>query len=66
MEFSLRSSGMDKENTEGPKREAASSLASPLRGPAGNVEFLAALVANASSIAMNDAIERALTQAPGE
>jgi MFS family permease len=35
---SLPSSGIDKENTEGPNREAASSLASPLRGP------LAALV----------------------
>jgi MFS family permease len=33
VEFSLPSSGIDKENTEGPKREAASSLASPLRGP---------------------------------
>src|SRR5919106_6332763 len=33
VEFSLGSSGIDKENTEGPKREPASSLASPLRGP---------------------------------
>jgi hypothetical protein len=40
--------------------------ASPLRGPAGNIEFLAALEPNVSSIAMNDAIERALDEAPGE
>ncbi len=40
--------------------------ASPLRGPAGNIEFLAALMPNVSSIAMNDAIERALAEAPGE
>jgi 23S rRNA (cytidine1920-2'-O)/16S rRNA (cytidine1409-2'-O)-methyltransferase len=39
---------------------------SPLRGPAGNIEFLAALMPNVSSIAMNDAIERALAEAPGE
>jgi 23S rRNA (cytidine1920-2'-O)/16S rRNA (cytidine1409-2'-O)-methyltransferase len=40
--------------------------ASPLRGPAGNIEFLAALMPNVSSIAMNDAIESALAEAPGE
>jgi predicted MFS family arabinose efflux permease len=33
VEFSLGSSGIDKENTDRPKREAASALASPLRGP---------------------------------
>ena len=40
--------------------------ASPLRGPAGNIEFLAALAPNVSSIAMDDATERALAEAPGE
>jgi 23S rRNA (cytidine1920-2'-O)/16S rRNA (cytidine1409-2'-O)-methyltransferase len=40
--------------------------ASPLRGPAGNVEFLAALAPGVSSIPMNDAIERALAEAPPE
>lgn len=40
--------------------------ASPLRGPAGNIEFLAALAPNVSSISMNDAIDRALAQAPPE
>jgi 23S rRNA (cytidine1920-2'-O)/16S rRNA (cytidine1409-2'-O)-methyltransferase len=40
--------------------------ASPLRGPAGNVEFLAALVPGVSSIPMNDAIDRALAEAPPE
>ncbi len=40
--------------------------ASPLRGPAGNIEFLAALAPGVSSISMNDAIERALTEAPPE
>ena len=40
--------------------------ASPLRGPAGNIEFLAALAPNVSSIPMNDAIERALAEAPPE
>lgn len=40
--------------------------ASPLRGPAGNIEFLAVLAPNVSSIAMNDAIEGALAQAPRE
>ncbi len=38
--------------------------ASPLRGPAGNIEFLAALAPGVSSIPMNDAIERALAEAP--
>jgi 23S rRNA (cytidine1920-2'-O)/16S rRNA (cytidine1409-2'-O)-methyltransferase len=40
--------------------------ASPLRGPAGNIEFLAALAPHISSIVMNDSIERALAEAPGE
>ena len=40
--------------------------ASPLRGPAGNIEFLAALAPGVSSIPMNDAIERALAEAPPE
>jgi 23S rRNA (cytidine1920-2'-O)/16S rRNA (cytidine1409-2'-O)-methyltransferase len=40
--------------------------ASPLRGPAGNIEFLAALAPNVSSIPMDDAIDRALAEAPPE
>ena len=40
--------------------------ASPLRGPAGNVEFLAALAPNVSSVPMDDAIDRALAEAPPE
>jgi 23S rRNA (cytidine1920-2'-O)/16S rRNA (cytidine1409-2'-O)-methyltransferase len=40
--------------------------ASPLRGPAGNVEFLAALAPGVSSISMNEAIDRALAEAPPE
>src|SRR5829696_4110442 len=40
--------------------------ASPLRGPAGNIEFLAALAPNVASIPMNDAIDRALAEAPPE
>jgi 23S rRNA (cytidine1920-2'-O)/16S rRNA (cytidine1409-2'-O)-methyltransferase len=40
--------------------------ASPLRGPAGNIEFLAALAPGVSSISMNDAIECALAEAPPE
>jgi len=40
--------------------------ASPLRGPAGNIEFLAVLAQNVSSVATDDAIERALAEAPGE
>ena len=40
--------------------------ASPLRGPAGNIEFLAALAPGVSSVPMNDAIERALAEAPSE
>jgi 23S rRNA (cytidine1920-2'-O)/16S rRNA (cytidine1409-2'-O)-methyltransferase len=40
--------------------------ASPLRGPAGNIEFLAVLAPRVSSIDMNDAIERALAKVPGE
>ena len=40
--------------------------ASPLRGPAGNIEFLATLAPSVSSIDMTDAIERALAEAPGE
>jgi 23S rRNA (cytidine1920-2'-O)/16S rRNA (cytidine1409-2'-O)-methyltransferase len=38
--------------------------ASPLRGPAGNIEFLAELASGESSISMNDAIDRALAEAP--
>jgi 23S rRNA (cytidine1920-2'-O)/16S rRNA (cytidine1409-2'-O)-methyltransferase len=38
--------------------------ASPLRGPAGNIEFLAALAPNVSSLAMDDAIDGALAEAP--
>jgi 23S rRNA (cytidine1920-2'-O)/16S rRNA (cytidine1409-2'-O)-methyltransferase len=38
--------------------------ASPLRGPAGNIEFLAALSPHVSSISMEDAIEQALAEAP--
>lgn len=40
--------------------------ASPLRGPAGNIEFLAVLAPVTSSVPMNEAIERALVEAPGE
>jgi 23S rRNA (cytidine1920-2'-O)/16S rRNA (cytidine1409-2'-O)-methyltransferase len=40
--------------------------ASPLRGPAGNIEFLAALAPKVFSIPMNDAIDRALAEAPSE
>ncbi len=40
--------------------------ASPLRGPAGNIEFLAALAPGVASIPMNDAIDRALAEAPPE
>jgi 23S rRNA (cytidine1920-2'-O)/16S rRNA (cytidine1409-2'-O)-methyltransferase len=40
--------------------------ASPLRGPAGNIEFLAALAPNVSSIPMDDAIDDALAKAPLE
>jgi 23S rRNA (cytidine1920-2'-O)/16S rRNA (cytidine1409-2'-O)-methyltransferase len=40
--------------------------ASPLRGPAGNIEFLAGLAPGVSSIPMNDAIERAFAEAPSE
>jgi 23S rRNA (cytidine1920-2'-O)/16S rRNA (cytidine1409-2'-O)-methyltransferase len=39
---------------------------SPLRGPAGNIEFLATLAPDVSSIPMHDAIERALTEARPE
>ena len=38
--------------------------ASPLRGPAGNVEFLALLVPEGASIPMVEAIERAIAEAP--
>ena len=38
--------------------------ASPLRGPAGNVEFLALLTPHAPSISRATAIERALAEAP--
>ena len=38
--------------------------ASPLRGPAGNIEFLAALIPGEDSMPMADAIERALAEAP--
>jgi 23S rRNA (cytidine1920-2'-O)/16S rRNA (cytidine1409-2'-O)-methyltransferase len=40
--------------------------ASPLRGPAGNIEFLAALAPVVSSVPMDEAIERVLSEAPGE
>lgn len=40
--------------------------ASPLRGPAGNIEFLAELVPGVASIPMSDAIESALAEAPPE
>ncbi len=40
--------------------------ASPLRGPAGNVEFLAAMAPGVCSVPMNDAIDRALAEAPPE
>jgi 23S rRNA (cytidine1920-2'-O)/16S rRNA (cytidine1409-2'-O)-methyltransferase len=40
--------------------------ASPLRGPAGNIEFLAVLAPDVSSVALADAIECALAEAPGE
>jgi 23S rRNA (cytidine1920-2'-O)/16S rRNA (cytidine1409-2'-O)-methyltransferase len=40
--------------------------ASPLRGPAGNIEFLAVLAPGASSVPMDEAIERSLAEAPGE
>ena len=40
--------------------------ASPLRGPAGNIEFLADLAPNVSSIPMDDAIDNALAEAPPE
>jgi 23S rRNA (cytidine1920-2'-O)/16S rRNA (cytidine1409-2'-O)-methyltransferase len=40
--------------------------ASPLRGPAGNIEFLAALEPGVASIPMDDAVERALAEAPVE
>ena len=38
--------------------------ASPLRGPAGNIEFLAELVPGVASMPMSDAIESALAEAP--
>ena len=38
--------------------------ASPLRGPAGNIEFLSALAPNVASIPIDDAIGRALAEAP--
>lgn len=38
--------------------------ASPLRGPAGNIEFLAALEPGVPSIPRDDAVERALAEAP--
>lgn len=38
--------------------------ASPLRGPAGNIEFLALLTPDEASIPMAEAIERALAEAP--
>jgi 23S rRNA (cytidine1920-2'-O)/16S rRNA (cytidine1409-2'-O)-methyltransferase len=39
-------------------------IASPLRGPAGNVEFLVHLVPAADSIPVSEAITRALEEAP--
>jgi 23S rRNA (cytidine1920-2'-O)/16S rRNA (cytidine1409-2'-O)-methyltransferase len=41
-------------------------VASPLRGPAGNIEFLAALAPDVSSILMDAAIDDALAEAPPE
>lgn len=38
--------------------------ASPLRGPSGNIEFLALLVPGVASLSMNDAVESALAEAP--
>jgi 23S rRNA (cytidine1920-2'-O)/16S rRNA (cytidine1409-2'-O)-methyltransferase len=38
--------------------------ASPLRGPAGNIEFLAALEPGVASIPMDDAVERVFAEAP--
>ena len=46
--------------------EVTGLTASPLRGPAGNIEFLAALAPGVSSIPMNDAIERTLAEVPPE
>ena len=40
--------------------------ASPLRGPAGNIEFLAALAPGVPSISMADPVERALAAAPDQ
>ena len=40
--------------------------ASPLRGPAGNIEFFAALAPGVPSIPMDDAIDGALDEAPSE
>jgi 23S rRNA (cytidine1920-2'-O)/16S rRNA (cytidine1409-2'-O)-methyltransferase len=40
--------------------------ASPLRGPAGNIEFLAALAPGVFSIPMDDAIDAVMAEAPGE
>jgi 23S rRNA (cytidine1920-2'-O)/16S rRNA (cytidine1409-2'-O)-methyltransferase len=39
--------------------------ASPLRGPAGNVEFLALLALESVSIPMNESIDRAIAESPG-
>jgi 23S rRNA (cytidine1920-2'-O)/16S rRNA (cytidine1409-2'-O)-methyltransferase len=39
-------------------------VASPLRGPAGNIEFFAALTPNVTSIPMDEAIDGALAEAP--
>jgi hypothetical protein len=41
-------------------------VASPLRGPAGNIEFLAALMPDVSSIPMDEAIDCALAEASPE
>jgi 23S rRNA (cytidine1920-2'-O)/16S rRNA (cytidine1409-2'-O)-methyltransferase len=38
--------------------------ASPLRGPAGNIEFLAQLVPGAFSLPVGEAIQRAFAEAP--
>jgi 23S rRNA (cytidine1920-2'-O)/16S rRNA (cytidine1409-2'-O)-methyltransferase len=38
--------------------------ASPLRGPSGNIEFLAALAPGVTSMSMSDAVENALADAP--
>ena len=47
-----------------PALSVARLAASPLRGPAGNVKFLALLIPGAESMPMNEAIDAALAGAP--